>query len=72
MTLGFDNVGMKIVSRLQTDGAATPDVLAAELNQPTAGVLVCLKDLEKDRFVEPVAGGLWCITAEYKKKKYRR
>jgi hypothetical protein len=72
MGLSFDDVEMKIVFRLQKDGAATPDVIAGELKQPTAGVMVCLKELQKDRFVEPIAGGLWCVTAEYRKKNYRR
>ena len=72
MVVSFDDLGMKIVSRLQKDGAATPDVLAGELNQPIAGVRVCLEELQKDRFIEPIAGGLWCVTAEYKKKNYRR
>ena len=72
MGLSLDDIEMKIVFRLQKDGAATPDVLAGELKEPKAGVLVCLKELEKERFVEAIAGGMWCVTAEYRKKHYRR
>jgi hypothetical protein len=59
MGLSFDDVEMKIVFRLQKDGAATPDVIAGELKQPTAGVMVCLKELQKEH-CDPWGYGCFC------------
>jgi hypothetical protein len=62
---------MTLLYRLAENGAATAAALAIEVNQPSAAVLATLQKLKKDRTVEPLVAGLWCVTAEYHKTKMR-
>jgi hypothetical protein len=69
--LAFDELKVRITTRLLEKGSTTGKTLALELGAPEANVRFALEMLRngKEKFVESWGTDMWDVTAEYRKKK---
>jgi len=65
---GLDQLQDMIVAQLNLVGPATIEQLSRQVGSPEYKVLVALRKLAEERFVEALPGGMWMAVGEYKKK----